>query len=199
MPAMVASAEEHARELHAIVSCRVSELRFDIDLTLKAIDAITTAVKIGDAAHAAELPQLSTRMAALKRKLVAEEQSLGLAERDLSAARKVAQEAELQELVMLAENEHAQFADCFRQACLSLGNICSIVEKAGTLGNSLGLPMRGSLLRDRLVGISMPPDHLLPKLLDAGLEPMPGVGFNWAIRGIPLRNRFKSNQGEEKL
>jgi hypothetical protein len=184
------------KELHDIVSRRVSGLRFDIDATLRVIDGITAAVKSGDATHATELPELSTRLAEQKRQLISEEQSLRVAERDLTEARKVAQERELEELITLAEKTHTQFADLFRRACIALGDICSIIETAAGLGNALALPLRGCPMRDRLARVAMPPDDLLPKLLDTGLQPMPGVGFNWAVRVIPLRDKFSKSQEE---
>jgi len=191
---------EHAKELHGSCVQRVSALRlrnYDLRRELKGISDLIVQGKGSD--EAARVPELTEQLAQNQRELNAEEEVLATAERALAAATYSAKLAECEAILTSAEAERANFLGLFREGCLCLGRITEAIERLNDLGSDLKLPLRGSLLRDRIVAVALAPDPLRDApspLLDTHSASM-GVGYDWNVRLVPLFPRFKNQpQGD---
>lgn len=130
----------------------------------------------------AELRSVVDQLTAAQRELEVEEQKARHADHDARRKR-------FEETLIRAHSERIAFQQLFRDACLALGQLCSTVDEAVALANSLTTPL-GMMPLDQahVREISQDPNPL-PALLDSGHKTTQKFGWNLRIAIVPLRKR----------
>ena len=111
------------------------------------------------------------------------------AQRELKVAQEIQDQKDAQErrdrfddLVILNRRKRAEFFRLYREACIVLGSLCASVDEATQIANSFaadGVAGMDPLVRNKVAELSERIDPL-PTLLDSGLSPT--VGFGWDLR-----------------
>jgi hypothetical protein len=77
----------------------------------------------------------------------------------------------------------------YKEACVTLGELCANVDEVTKLANSF-VGVAGMLPTDRNAVTEMSEDpNPLPALLDSGLSPTTGFGWNLRISVVPLKGK----------
>ena len=92
-------------------------------------------------------------------------------------------------LVAEDRQQRAKFARLYRDCCITLGRLCAGVDEASALANaSIGIAGMLPLDRNAVTEMSEDPNPL-PTLLDNGLAPTVGFGWNLRIAVVPLKGK----------
>jgi hypothetical protein len=92
-------------------------------------------------------------------------------------------------LVIDTRQKRSEFARLYREACIVLGSLCANVDEATALANaSIGIAGMLPLDRNSIAEMSENPDPL-PALLDSGLSPTTGFGWDFRIAVVPLQKK----------
>jgi|HubBroStandDraft_2_1064218.scaffolds.fasta_scaffold25529_3 hypothetical protein len=96
-------------------------------------------------------------------------------------------------LVAEDRQKRAKFARLYREASVTLGELCANVDEATTLANSfaaLNVAGLNPVDRNSIAQMSERIDPL-PELLDSGLTPTTEFGWNFRISVVPLKGSMK--------
>ena len=130
--------------------------------------------------HSAELRSVVEQLETAQRELESEEQRARHADHDARRAR-------FEQALERAASERIAFQQLYRDACLALGTLCSTVDEAVALANSLTTPLGMMPLdQSRVREISQDPSPL-HALLDSGHSATQKFGWNLGITVVPLR------------
>jgi hypothetical protein len=92
---------------------------------------------------------------------------------------------------LIAEDrqKRAKFARLFKEACVTLGELCAGVDEATALANaSIGIAGMDPVHRNAVMEMSERVDPL-SALLDSGLSPTTGFGWDFRIAVVPLQKK----------
>jgi hypothetical protein len=90
---------------------------------------------------------------------------------------------------LLAENrqKRAKFARLYKEVCVTLGELCAATDEASRIANSfVNVAGMNPVDRNSVAEMSERVDPL-PALLDAGLSPTTGFGWDFRINVVPLK------------
>jgi hypothetical protein len=96
-----------------------------------------------------------------------------------------------EDLVVLSRRQRAEFFRLFKETCTCLGRLCADVDEATTLANSfVSVAGMNPVDRNAVMEMSERVDPL-PALLDSGLSPTTGFGWDFRISVVPLKGKTK--------
>jgi hypothetical protein len=116
--------------------------------------------------------------------------------RELKVAEEIQNQKDAQERrsrfddhIVLNRRKRAEFARLYREACITLGQLCSGVEQSIALANSF-VNVAGMPPEDRNAIAEMTERiNPLPALLDSGLSATVGFGWDFRISVVPLQKK----------
>jgi hypothetical protein len=93
------------------------------------------------------------------------------------------------QLVIETRQRRAEFARLYREACISLGHLCANVDEATQIANSfINVAGMNPVDRNSVAEMSERVDPL-PALLDSGLAPTTGFGWDFRISVVALQKK----------
>jgi hypothetical protein len=93
------------------------------------------------------------------------------------------------DLVIESRRKRAKFFQLYRESCLLLGELCANVDEATQIANSfIGVAGMDPVDKNAVTEMSEDPNPL-PALLDSGLTPTVGFGWNLRLSIIALQKK----------
>jgi hypothetical protein len=197
MAAISVSELEHATAAHADAETQLRGLRTLRDLLIERIDRSATAARSGKSmdVDVTDLSHLADRKADLDHEIMAAERSLQIAKHDLETATRDARRSELDAVLECLRTKKEQFSEKYLELCLFLSSIAQLSQRAMELTNA-SIPMHETLPRKHIESLTSCPDPLDSLLAQYAGDT--GFAFRWAVRVVPLQERFHKSQQEAK-
>jgi len=193
----IAALEEPEAVTVETLRLSIAKLEAETAHLKKRIEPLLERMQSGEAAaeELIALPELSEDARLIGDRLRVARVELQIAEQKQQREQAEAKRNRFDDLVTETRRRRSEFVRAYREACMILGSLCANVDEATSIANSL-VSVAGMMPEDRnkIAEMSERLDPL-PSLLDSGLKPTTGFGWDWRhLMVIPLKGKTQNEK-----